>query len=255
MCRNPEGHPSGGEYFIGKVWPRLVHFVDWTNPNATEYWTKEIHDFHANIPFDGLWIDMNEASNFCDGRCALNFTIDAHEDDQFSCLCDTQEESSFNDPPYMPGLTYDNRARKCVTIDNGLDCSSITMTATHHNGGIEYDMHSLFGHQEAVATNDALVTVRGERPFVLTRSTFAGTGGHAGHWLGDNNSFWSNLRVSVAGVLNMQIFGLPLVGADICGFAEKATPELCARFVRRCVLSYIAHHIMLPFTIIFQRPG
>jgi hypothetical protein len=24
---------------------------------------------HASIPFDGLWEDMNEASDFCDGIC------------------------------------------------------------------------------------------------------------------------------------------------------------------------------------------
>jgi hypothetical protein len=58
-----------GSVFIGKVWPGTTAFPDFLHPNATQYWTANIQAFLATVPIDGLWIDMNEISNFCDGDC------------------------------------------------------------------------------------------------------------------------------------------------------------------------------------------
>jgi alpha-glucosidase (family GH31 glycosyl hydrolase) len=44
-----QGHP-----FIGKVWPGLVNFPDFTNPAAFQYWFEMISTFHETAPFDGL---------------------------------------------------------------------------------------------------------------------------------------------------------------------------------------------------------
>lgn len=55
-----------------QVWPGAVHFPDFINPEGQAWWLDHVRDFYANIPFDGLWVDMNEASNFCTGHvCEL----------------------------------------------------------------------------------------------------------------------------------------------------------------------------------------
>jgi alpha-glucosidase (family GH31 glycosyl hydrolase) len=74
-------------------------------------------------------------------------------------------------------------------------------------------------------------SIRGKRSLVVTRSSFAGTGHHVAHWLGDNTSEWPDLYYSIPGILSMQMFGIPLVGADICGFSGATTKELCTRWL------------------------
>jgi alpha-glucosidase len=65
----------------------------------------------------------------------------------------------------------------------------------------------------------------------LTRSSFVGSGKNEGHWTGDNHSLWEYLKVSIATVFNMQMFGITYSGADVCGFNRDTTEELCTRWM------------------------
>jgi alpha-glucosidase (family GH31 glycosyl hydrolase) len=50
-----------------------------------------------------------------------------------------------------------------------------------------------------------------------------GSGMFAGHWTGDNVASWDFLRLSISGNFLFQIFGIQMVGADICGFYKDTT--------------------------------
>lgn len=50
-----------------QVWPGAVHYPDFTHPAARAWWQHHLQQWHRELPFDGLWIDMNEVSNFCTG--------------------------------------------------------------------------------------------------------------------------------------------------------------------------------------------
>lgn len=84
--------------------------------------------------------------------------------------------------------------------------------------------------------------LRGKRTFLLSRSTFAGSGKYTQHWLGDNHRTWKDMRYSIAGTMNMNMFGIPMVGPDVCGFfatteyTEAQNKEICGRWMQLATL-------------------
>ncbi|XP_061079871.1 lysosomal alpha-glucosidase isoform X2 [Conger conger] len=197
FIRNTTGQP-----LIGKVWPGPTAFPDFTNPETQRWWQENIQDFHSKVPVDGLWIDMNEPASFVQGSLE-------------GCP-DTALES----PPYVPGMIGGH-------LNSGTLCMSSQQNISSH-----YNLHNLYGLTEASATYSALLKVRGSRPFILSRSSFPGLGRYSAHWTGDVRSDWEQLRYSVPAVLLFGLYGVPLVGADVCGFEGDTSEELCVRWMQ-----------------------
>jgi alpha-glucosidase len=61
-------NPDGSEY-IGAVWPGFTVFPDWSAKNTQKWWSKLYVDWFKEVPYDGIWLDMNEVSSFCVGSC------------------------------------------------------------------------------------------------------------------------------------------------------------------------------------------
>lgn len=39
-----------------QVWPGPTAFPDFTNPETLDWWQDMVAEFHAQVPFDGMWI-------------------------------------------------------------------------------------------------------------------------------------------------------------------------------------------------------
>jgi len=99
-------------------------------------------------------------------------------------------------------------------------------------------VHNLYGYGMARASYEGLKKYNStERPFVLTRSGFAGIQRWSACWMGDNHSWWEHLEMAMPQLLNMGLSGVPFVGTDIGGFSGNASGELFARWMQFGILS------------------
>ena len=52
-----------------------MHYPDFLHSGARDWWRRQLAALHDMAPWDGLWIDMNEASNFCTGEVSLRLRL------------------------------------------------------------------------------------------------------------------------------------------------------------------------------------
>ncbi|CAK60057.1 unnamed protein product (macronuclear) [Paramecium tetraurelia] len=211
--------PNTGQRFRGNVWPGSSYFPDFFHPNCSTYWRTMIKHLYQSTNFSGLWIDMNEPTNFCDGECDLqsggdkwNSTMD---------YTDINEDYKNNHIrfPYIPGVSP-------------LEKMTLPPNLYHYGKYLHKDVHNLYGLQESYETYQAQKEIGKPLPFIISRSTFPGSGHFTQHWEGDNEASYTFLYLSVGSTMQFNIFGIPMVGADVCGFLDNTTPNLCARWVQ-----------------------
>jgi len=93
------------------------------------------------------------------------------------------------------------------------------------------DVHNVYGFYHHMATVEGqLVRAPNVRPFVLTRSFFAGSHKHGAIWTGDNMAKWEHLAISVPMLVSLCLCGASFVGADVPGFFYDPEPELFRRW-------------------------
>jgi alpha-glucosidase len=86
----------------------------------------------------------------------------------------------------------------------------------------------------------------GERPFVLTRASYAGGWRYSASWTGDNVASWEHLAMALSMCLNLSASGQPFVGSDIGGFIGYPSGELFARWLELGVFTPLmrAHSVI-----------
>ncbi|WP_329466334.1 glycoside hydrolase family 31 protein [Streptomyces sp. NBC_01431] len=98
-------------------------------------------------------------------------------------------------------------------------------------GGDHREAHNVYGLSMARAGYEGLRLLRpDERPFLFTRSGWAGMQRYGGTWSGDVTTGWPGLRASLSLVLGLGLCGVPYSGPDVGGFDGSPSPELYLRW-------------------------
>lgn len=222
-----------GKPLVNTVWPGWTVFPDFTAIGPSEWWGGQIAEYRSKIPVDGMWLDMNELGTFCAGHC------DVPPGTPWSVDWKTLNWNTFNDDICMPN--------NCSVVDsplnfpplnplyNGYELFNKTLDMTGQLAlGSYYQTKAFYGLMECKASYDALLNQTGERPFLLTRASFIGSGRYTAHWTGDNSASWEpksgGIGDSVQAVLGSNLWGIPMVGADIGGFGGTSNEELVVRW-------------------------
>jgi len=183
-----------GKLFHGYVWPDKAVFPDFMRPEVRQWW-GELHKTLTDVGIAGIWNDMNEPAI---------------------------AERPFGDGGEHISFPLD--------APQGPESDRATHAETHNLYGLMMAKACAEGLQKLRSSSRASLT--GDRSFVLTRSGFAGIQRYSSVWMGDNQSQWEHLEMSLPMLCNMGLSGVAFVGCDIGGFAGNATAELFARWMQ-----------------------
>ncbi|KAF8525985.1 glycoside hydrolase family 31 protein [Hysterangium stoloniferum] len=104
--------------------------------------------------------------------------------------------------------------------------------AIHYNKWEHRDVHNINGMLFHNITSQALVarSTPAKRPFVLSRSFYAGSQRFGAIWTGDNLGTWEHMAVGIPMVLSNGIAGMTFSGADVGGFFGNPDSEMLVRW-------------------------
>lgn len=133
--------------------------------------------------------------------------------------------NDMNEPTDFSQEKPGDRTTATVPDDVAVDRDGIKLTFKN--------CHNAYGLEMCKATYHAFSVHKPDsRPFILTRSAYAGIQKYAAVWCGDNHSWWEQLASSIPMYINLGLSGVAFCGGDAGGFQENASPELFARWIQ-----------------------
>lgn len=179
---------SSGELFVGKLWPGNSVYPDFFREETRDWWSGLISSWLSQ-GIDGIWLDMNEPTDFTKVQEILDI---------------------FKDTP--------------IQIKDNRFYTTFPDNVVHYLRGKKVphsQVRNAYPYYEAMATFEGFKKAGRDEIFILSRSGYAGIQKYAFVWTGDNTSSWDQLRLQLQTVLGLSISGIPYVGIDIGGFQGR----------------------------------
>lgn len=204
-----------GSLFAAGVWPGKVHFPDFFNPKAREWFGKKYQILLAQ-GIEGFWNDMNEPAIF-------------YSEDHMQEVFEGLE-------------TYRNKNLDVDTFFGMKDL--VTQTSNrmedyksfyHQVNGekIRHDqVHNLYGYNMTRAAGEAFEQLEPDKRILMfSRASYIGMHRYGGVWMGDNQSWWSHILLNLKMLPSLNMCGFLYTGADLGGFGSDTTEDLMLRWL------------------------
>ncbi|HJW90566.1 MAG TPA: glycoside hydrolase family 31 protein [Anaerolineales bacterium] len=129
------------------------------------------------------------------------------------------------------GVWHDMNEPTSFSAWGSFSLPSNTGHSLEGRGGDHRQAHNLYGLLMNQAGFTALRRLKpNHRPWLLTRSGWAGLAPYAWTWTADLESSWDGLGQTISSLLGLSLSGVPYCGADIGGFQGDPEPELYLRW-------------------------
>ena len=211
FCKNAEG----GD-FVGAVWPGRVHFPDFLQPEARDWFGKK----YAVLPeqgIDGFWNDMNEPAIF-------------YTEDRLADTCAEIEKLTAGNMGIDEYFAFTGMVA-------GLNGNIGDYDKFYHNVNGQMvkhsEVHNLYGMNMTRSANEALREIcPDKRTLFFSRSSYVGAHRYGGIWQGDNKSWWSHILQSMQQLPALNMAGFLFTGSDTGGFGCDTTEDLMLRWLQ-----------------------
>lgn len=108
------------------------------------------------------------------------------------------------------------------------------------------EAHNVYGALMAKTSYEGARAATNERPFILSRSGYAGMQRYSALWTGDNLSEDSHMMLGIRLLNSLGLSGVPFTGMDIGGFVGTPTPALYTRWMQAgAFFPYFRNHSAL----------
>jgi len=141
----------------------------------------------------------------------------------------------------IDGIWHDMNEPTSITLTGD---RTIPRSARHDNegrGGDHRESHNVYGHLMNRAGFEGLRAARPDRrPFIVSRSGWAGMQRYAWNWTADVTSTAPGLVQQVTTFVGLGLSGVAFTGSDIGGFSGIPSPELYVRWLELGIVSPFA---------------
>jgi alpha-glucosidase len=131
----------------------------------------------------------------------------------------------------IAGIWHDMNEPSAFDLAGDLTLPRSTCHKMEGRGGDHREAHNLYALLEACAGFEGMKKHNPERrPWILSRSGWAGIQRYAWNWTGDSESNWWTMKQSLRIAISLGLAGIPYTGPDTGGFGGKPTTGMFLRW-------------------------